>query len=137
MNFETISRFHFKPIEKEMRSFQETFRINAHNISMTKAMYERMEKPEHLLFAYDAEERAVGIKIVGDNESNSVSVQEKGRSPYVNNSKYICEKIASEMQVDLESKSIILRRGYRANEWFIFELRYADIVGRCGRKVKQ
>ena len=136
MNFETISRFHFKPIEKEMRSVQETFRIGATQLSMTQAMYERMDKPQYLCFAYDAEERAVGIKITDadDHSGIPVNTNKKTNAVYMNNSKYVCNKIAGEMKVDLAEKSIILRRGYVADGWYVFELRYADVVKKSGKK---
>ena len=135
MNFESISKFHFKPIEKEMKSQMETFRISNNRVSMTQAMYIRMKEPEHLLFAYDAEERAIGIKIVGADEPKQIEVVKKGEgNAYIRNSKYICDKIAGEMKVDLEKKCIVLRRGYILDGWYVFELRYADVVNRSGRK---
>lgn len=134
MEFKTISRFHFSPIEKDMRSQDETFRIGENMVHMTKALFARMNNPEHLLFAYDAEERAVGVKIVEDNEPNSIDVIHNDKHTYMKNSKYICTKIADVMKVDLTKKCIILRRGYHIDDWYVFELKYADIINRSGRK---
>jgi hypothetical protein len=136
MNFEAISRFHFSPIERTTRSTQETVSLNNHCVSLTAALYERMGKPEYLLFGYDAEEKALGIRVMDEKSDDNVlkaSAYTTGGIK-VANSKYISNRIAEVMNVDLDKKRIILRKGYKVEDYYVFELRNADVVNKTGRR---
>ena len=134
MNFETISRFDFKPIEKEIRSQQETIHIGKNRVTMTKALLDRMGNPEFVQFAYDAKEMAIGVRIT-DSDHGSCQIKSwTGRGAYVLNSSYVSEKISSLMNVDLQTKTITLKRGYKLDDWYVFELRHAEVLKKESRK---
>ena len=136
MNFEAISRFHFSPIERTTRSTQETVGLNSDCVSLTAALYERMGKPDYLMFGYDAEEKALGIRVMEEkNDGNVLKVTTYTNGGVrVGNSKYISNRISEVMNVDLNKKRIILRKGYKVEDYYVFELRNADVVNKTGRK---
>lgn len=135
MNFETINRFKFEPIERVMHSTVESLRLGYSMVTMNKALFQRMGNPEYLSFGYDAEEKALGVKIVGRNEPDALKVDSTSTgSKRVNNSAYISKHIAEIMNVDLDEKSILMKRGYKVGDYYVFELRYAEALKKSGRK---
>lgn len=135
MNFETINRFKFEPIERVMHSTVESIRLGRTMVTFNKAMFARMGNPEYLLFGYDAEEKALGVKVVGRDEPNALKVDTSTcGSKRVRNSAYVSSHIAEIMNVDLDEKSILMKRGYKVGDYYVFELRYAEALKKSGRK---
>lgn len=135
MNFETINRFKFEPIERVMHSTVESMRLGYSMVTMNKALFQRMGNPEYLSFGYDAEEKALGVKIVGRDEPNALKVDNNTfGSKRLRNSAYVSKHIAEIMNVDLDEKSILMKRGYKVGDYYVFELRYAEALKKSGRK---
>ena len=137
MNFGTINRFHFQAIEQVKHSYgsAETVRLGRSMVTMTKGLYQRMGEPEYLFFGYDPEEKALGIKVVTKDEPNALKVkQSTTMSTRIEHSAYVSHKIAGEMNVNLDEKSILMKRGYKVDDYFVFELRYAEPLKKSGRK---
>lgn len=137
MNFGAISRFHFQAIEKSMHSYRsaETLRLGKSMVTMTNGLFQRMGEPEYLFFGYDPEEKALGIKVTTKDDPNALKVKRNSTySTRVQNSTYISHKIAEVLNADLEEKSILMKRGYKADEYYVFELRYAEVLKKSGRK---
>lgn len=139
MTMETISRFHFKPIEKFSRSTAETVRILKQSVTFTASMWERMGQPKHVVFGIDSEEKAIGIKVTDERDPNGTEVlcYGKQKTPRARSASFISEQIFKELNVPDEDKVIILTHGYKFGDWYIFEERYAEIQNKCGRKAKQ
>ena len=134
MNFEQISRFNFKPIEKSQRNTEESVRMLANKVSMTRALFERMGNPEWLSFGYDEEERALGIRISDESDPNAVQVLYYKKSvTNITHSAFVSNKIRSEMKAN-EDQVVVLKRGAKVNDWYVFQLRYAEVQKKCGRR---
>lgn len=136
MNFETLSRFHFKPIEKFERNSIETIRILPNKLTMTNALVDRMGKPEYISFGYDAEEKALGVKVTTKNDPNAVFVKYyKSSANNVTHGTFVCSKIRDEMGIAGENdKVVVMKRCFKVDEWFVFQLRFAEVQPKCGRK---
>ena len=138
MNFETISRFHFEPIEKRAQSSQETIRVTESRVTMTNSLYERMGSPEFLMFGFDSENKAVGVKVEDQIGMNVVEVKKNQKvPPMLLNSKFIANYIRSAMEIEDKDQVILLTRGSKVNDWYVFELRNADIQKKIIRRVKK
>lgn len=134
MNFEQISRFNFKPIEKSERSTVETVRLTKNKITMTRPLLKRMGNPEWISFGYDDEERAIGIKVSDEKDPNAVQVLDYEKSAArITHGAFISNKIRSEMKAN-EDQVVVLKRGAKVNDWYVFQLRYAEVQKKCGRR---
>ena len=135
MNFETINRFRFEPIERVMHSTVESLRLGRTMVTMNKALFKRMGEPEFLEFSYDSEEKALGVKVVGKDDPNALKVDTSGNgSKRVNHSAFVSNHIAEIIKTDLNEKSILMKRGYKVGDYYVFELRYAEALKKTGKK---
>lgn len=135
MNFEAISKYRFEPIEKSASFTQEVIRISGGHVTLTKGLYERMNNPAFLSFGYDSENKAVGVRTVDTEEPNTTPCRiEVSGTVRLNNSAYIANWLYDVMKVDPDNKAIILKRGVKVNEYYVFELKYAEVVNKNGRK---
>ena len=122
------SRFTFEPIEKYYRSNKETIRISSHIVSVTKGLYQKMGKPEYLAFYFDAEERAVAIKKVDATNQNAVQIRTYKSAFQAIKGGFIKDRIFKELNIQGDDKSVILQHGYKDGDYYVFELRYADVM---------
>jgi len=135
MNFETISKYKFEPMEKSARYVQEIMRVTGNHVTITQSLYERMNEPEYLSFGYDAEHNAIGILVSDEKDLNSTPCKrEKTGTVRLNNSAFIANRLYEILKADPEKKSIILQRGCKVNDYYVFELRYAEVQNKIGRK---
>lgn len=134
MNFEAISRFNFKTIEKAQRNTEESIRMTENKVSMTRALFERMGNPEWLSFGYDDEERALGVRISDEKDPNAVKVLYYKKSvTNITHSAFVANKIRGVMGAK-DDQVVVLKRGAKVNEWYVFQLRYAEVQKKCGRR---
>lgn len=136
MNFETMSRFHFEPIEKNIRSTKETMRITSHSVTLTQALWKKIGEPEFVSFGYDAEEKALAMKVTTKDDPNATApVEYQNGGVHLNNAAFVRRKLAEVTGIDLEKKCIVLTRGMKVGDWYVFELRNAEIVSPSKKKV--
>lgn len=136
MNFENLSRYKFTPIEKNIRSTKETMRVTNNSVTLTEALWQRIGTPEYLSFGYDAEEKAIALRVATEDDPNAtVPVKYKNGGVHINNAAFLRRKVAEITGADLSEKCVVFRRGFKVGEWFVFELRNADIVSPAKKKV--
>ena len=136
MNFENLSRYNFTPIEKNIRSTRETMRVTNNSVTLTEALWQRIGTPEYLSFGYDADEKAFGMKVTTEDDPNAtIPVKYKNGGVHINNAAFLRRKVAEITGADLSEKCVVFRRGKKIDDWFVFELRYADIVSPATKKV--
>ena len=137
MNFEAISKYKFETIEKNGRFCQEVIRVSCGHVTLTVSLYDRMGNPDYVQFGYDSQNKAIGVKVVDENEPNATPCRkEKSGTVRLNNSSYIADKMFELMNADSDNKAIVLKRGVKVNEYYVFELKNAEVVNKNGRKKK-
>lgn len=136
MTMETITKFHFQPLEKFTRSTSETVRLSKNKVSITNALYERMGKPEYLAFGWDDEKKALGIRVTVESDPEGVEVTYyKTSVTNIKNTTFVARKVRDEMHCK-EDEVVVMKRGFKEAYWYVFELKNAEVQKKCGRKSK-
>lgn len=126
MNFESITRFRFEPIQKKKKATDEMIRILPTRVHITKALYERMGEPEFVSIGYDKEEKALGVKVTDENDPTGVAITTEGKTPVCKASKYISDFFAEILKVDLQEIGIYYTHGKKIGDYYVFEDRYIE-----------
>lgn len=117
-------------------NFEETMRVTNNSVTLTKALWQRIGTPEYLSFGYDDEEKAIALRVATEDDPNAtVPVKYKTGGVHINNAAFLRRKVAEITGADLSEKCVVFRRGFKVGEWFVFELRNADIVSPVKKKV--
>ena len=128
MNFETISRFHFDPIPQAKNAIAEMVSVSKNRVDLTTALWERMGKPQFISFAYDKEEKALGVKVTDESDPNKLEVIRRGMAtPTCLRSKYISVYLSEMLNEKKKKKRIHFTHGSKVGDYYVFESRYVDI----------
>lgn len=130
MNFEPISRYKFEEIDRSNRAIRDSITVSYNHVTLTKSFYEKLGKPERILFGYDAEEKAFGVRVAEKDEANSIELRDFDNTVRAKGCTFLIEKVAEVTGLDLEANKITMCHPMKSGVWSVFEQRYFDISRR-------
>lgn len=118
--------YNFEPITKEINYSGETIRISYQNVTLSKGMYLRMEKPEYIGVYLDEGLKALGIKVTEKTDQNALKVTAVKSQFRVAHSTFIYKYLVRFFNIGKE-EVLVLKRGIKDGGYYIFDLNSAEI----------